>query len=690
MGLKHHNNTSNSSANTPAEDLDDQYDEVQAEPAQPEEPVEERSSRAERRAQRSADRAKRRQEEEQRDQSEEASRQRHRAEREERAPRIEKPEVSVDFENKVNKMNVGLFRQNGASGRASSFIGTFNKYLKDNHTDIGLSSFHDTNKFVLLREFRSELVSFIALCTAVDTKLYYNLIVVENKESIVQDRNRRSDRRERRRGRVDMDVRVYQALPDMLTDSILGRINDTILEGTGGKVRAEDLVYTGYTTLGYHVQIDSFDHIRPIIASAYECNIEASGNLDPLTDEFFKEEGVQLEGIISTAGMHAATGFDGTTIRSDITISVETFSQTNDRNPIENNKEGIQYATGAAYVDLVPGRSLWADGGDDRRNSRTSSNACLTPRIVFSEVDIYQSEVRGPLVRMLSVIATAIELGKSNRYLKPFMPRAFNTSRDRELEALGYLMDPEGKQAPTRLEFENPSDDREVFAFLDKLIRHDLGLEIALRFKEGQPGASVANIFQDIWNDDKDALNYLFDVLDDATGDRFSEEYDRLRGQDIIAGVIDEPDGYYMSSNGPRPISDIDHIYAATQLRDADVDRLDDFIDCKATSSDLDYDERMTKLVELNQHLTQDTFKMTGIAQLYIFDPIFLTAVFNSFSKAKMALRVDRDRDEIRGRRGNRSGSSYGVQYESIRGRERDRERDNRGRGSSRRRGSWN
>lgn len=703
MGLTSHDKDKNARKDQPEETLVDAKKPAQVE--ETETPVDEREApadtpaRSERgsRAERRAARAARAAERDEGDRDDDAPRggRTERRDREERREEVREPREERNTESQPVELkrmqNVGLFRSTGASGRASSFLGTYNKFLKDNQADQQLADFQKHNIMMLLREFKSELVTFIALASNVGEKLYYNLIVVENKESIIQDRNRKSDRRERRRGRVDMDVRVYQALPDMLTDSILERINTYILDNTSGNLNVDDLVYTGYTTLSYNVPIESFDHIKPIMGSAYEANMEAAGVLDPLTNEFFKDEGIQLEGIISTAGSVAAVGFNGRPIRNDISISVETFCQNNDRNPLDNDKEGQQWATGAAYVDLVPGPCLWNDGADDRRHSKTKASACLTPRLVFSEVDIYQSEDRGPLIRMMAVIATAIELGKANRYLKPFMPRAFNASRDRELEALGYLMDPEGKVAPQRLDFENPSDDREAFNFLDSLIRHDKGLEIGMRFCEGQPGASIATIFQDIWEGNEDALDYLFDTLDEATGDRFSEEFDRLRGVDVIANVLDQPDGYYMSSNGPRPATDVDHAYAATLLRDTDVDRLDDFIDCNSTNSDMDYDERMTKFVELLQHLTQDTFKMTGIAQLYIFDPIFLTAVFNSFSKAKMALRVDRDRDEIRGRRGNRSGSSYGVQYDSVRGRDRsrDRDRDDRGRGSSRRRSAW-
>lgn len=699
MGLKKHTPENN---NSKREEIEDEVrDElppesgVDTENERGEDPVKEDGGRTDRgnREQRREARRARRQEADRSNEDNDVREQR-RQEREARPQRDEPAREERETEPaqpiEIKRMqNVGIFRTAGASGRASTFLGTYNKFFKDNQTDQQLVDFQKQNAMMLLRDFKGDLVTFIALASSVEDKLYYNLIVVENKESIVQDRNRKSDRRERRRGRVDMDVRVYQDLPDMLTPAILDRINSYIMANTNGHLNPEDLVYTGYTTLSFTTPIDSFDHIKPIMGSAYEANMEAAGVLDPLTDEFFKEEGIQLEGIISTAGTAAAMGFDGNPIRNDIAVSVETFCQSNDRNPLDNDKEGQQWATGAAYVDLVPGPCLWNDGSDDRRHSKTASNACLTPRIIFGEVDIYQSEVRGPLIRMLAVIATAIELGKSNRYLKPFMPRAFNANRDRELESLGYLMDPEGKVPPTRLEFDNPNDDREAFNFLDKLIRHDKGIEIAFRCREGQPGASQATIFQDIWNGDQDALDYLFDALDDATNDKFSEEFDRLRGVDVIANVISEPDGYYMSSNGPRPVTDIDHPYAATQLRDTDVDRLDDFIEVKSTHSDFDYDERMTKHVELLQHLTQDTFKFTGIAQVYIFDPIFLTAVYNSFSRAKMALRVDKDRDEIRGRRGNRSGTSYGIQYGEIRGRDRDRARDDRDRGSRRRRSAW-
>ena len=85
---------------------------------------------------------------------------------------------------------------------------------------------------------------------------------------------------------------------------------------------------------------------------------------------------------------------------------------------------------------------------------------------------------------------------------------------------------------------------------------------------------------------------------------------------------------------------------------------------------------------------------MTGVSTMFIFDPVFLSSVYTAFTKAKMALRVDRDRDEVRGRRGSRGSSSYGVQYETLRTRDRGGRRDrDSGRdrdGRSRRARAWN
>ena len=584
---------------------------------------------------------------------------------------------------KMKATNIGMFRTAGASGRATSFIGHYNKFIKDNPQEADLQAFVDTNKMLLLRDFKTELVTFIALVSELNSKLYYNLIAVENKESIVQDRNRKSDRRDRRRGRANVDVREYRALPDMMDSSILGRINDYILANAGDSLAPENLIYTGYTTLGYNLELENFDMLKPIICSAFETNCEAAGLTEGLTNSFFKEEGIQLEAVVGMTGGTNAVGFGGQPIRNDVGLSIETFSNSDSRNPLEDSKEGQQWVTSSAYVDLVPVESLYSEGSDDRANRRVNINACLQPRVVITEVDTYQNQVRDPLLRMILGIVPYIELSKNNRYLKPFMPRALGSRSDRDLTNLGYLMDPDGKVEPQRLDMENPNDDQEVYKFMEKLIRHDRGLEVAVRFTEGQPGSSTMNILQDIYEGDTDAENYLFDCLDDATGGEFSIEFERARGTQVLAAALDMPDGYYLA-NGRQPITNIDYVYAASAFRGSDYERLDDFIECQAVDNNMDHDERMTRLVDLYNHMTQDTFKMTGLSTLYIFDPIFLSAAYTAFTKAKMALRVDRDRDEVRGRRGSRSGSSYGVQYDSLRdrgsrsrGRERDNDRDN-------------
>ena len=592
----------------------------------------------------------------------------------------------------MSSANFALFRSAGASGRATTFIGQYNKHIKDNAQDSDLQAFTSTNKMLLLRDFRTELVTFIALVSEFNSKLYYNLITVENKESIVQDRNRKSDRRDRRRGRANIDVREYRALPDMMDASVLGRINDYILGNAGAGFREENLVYTGYTILGYNLELDNFDMLKPIICSAYETNCEAAGLTESLDNNYFKEEGIQLEAVIGMTGGTNAVGFGGQPIRNDVGLSIETFSNSDNRNPLEDGKEGQQWVTSSAYVDLIPVASLYSEGSDDRANRRVNINACLQPRVVITEVDTFQSQVRDPLLRMILGIVPYIELSKNNRYLKPFMPRALGRS-DRDLSNLGYLMDPDGKVEPTRLDIENPNDDQEVFKFMEKLIRHDRGLEVAVRFTEGQPGSSTMTILQDIYDGDGDAENWLFDCLDDATGDLFSAEFERARGSQVIAAAIELPDGYYLA-NGRQPITNIDHVATADALRGSDFERLDDFIDCHSIDNGMDHDERMTRLVELYNHLTQDTFKMTGVSTMFIFDPVFLSSVYTAFTKAKMALRVDRDRDEVRGRRGSRGSSSYGVQYETLRTRDRGGRRDrDSGRdrdGRNRRARAWN
>lgn len=609
---------------------------------------------------------------------------------------VEKPAEKTKTETKgaIQKMStapIGMFRSAGASGRASSFIGQFNKFVKDNAQDADTQAFINSNKLLLLRDIRTDLVTFVALVSEMNDKLYYNLIIVENKESIVQDRNRKSDRRDKRRGRVNMDVREYRALPDMMEASVLGRINDYILENAGTSLKEENLIYTGYTILGYNLELDNFDLLKPIIGSAYETNGEAAGLTESLDNAFFKEEGIQLEAVIGMTGGTNAVGFGGQPIRNDVGLSVETFSNSDNRNPLEDGKEGQQWVTSSAYVDLVPVASLYSEGSDDRANRRVNINACLQPRLVITEVDIYQGQVRDPLLRMLLGIVPYIELSKNNRYLKPFMPRALGARNDRDLSNLGFLMDPDGKVEPQRLDIENPNDDQEIYKFMEKMIRHDRGLEVAVRYTEGQPGSSTMTILQDIYDGDTDAENWLFDCLDDATGDLFSGEFERARGTQVIAAAIELPDGYYLA-NGRQPITNIDHVATADALRGTDFERLDDFIECHSIDNGMDHDERMTRLVELYNHLTQDTFKMTGVSTMFIFDPVFLAAVYTAFTKAKMALRVDRDRDEVRGRRGNRGGSSYGVQYDTLRTRDRGGRRDS-GRdrdGRSKRARAWN
>lgn len=564
---------------------------------------------------------------------------------------------------------IGLFRNAGVGGRATQFMSTFNKFMKENANDVGITAFNESNKMVLLRDFHTALVSVIALVSTTSEKMYYNLIVVENKESIVQDRTKKADRRDRRRGRASDDVRVYQALPDMLDDKVLGRIHDYLLSALGDAVRSDDLLCTGYTKVGYRLELDNFDLIKPIIAAAFESNVEASGEIDELDEQYFKDKGIQMEAVIGINGGQVATGFGGQPIRNDISISLETFANQDNRNPLDNDRDCQQWATGSAYVDLIPGMSRYNDDGEDRRERRTSLHACFTPRIIFTEIDTYQHVVESPLVRAVMVLSTAASLSDRCRYYRALLPRFDRQSNgvDVSIANLGYLMDPSGEVKPNVLEIDERKSDEEVQKILDKLIRHDLGIEIAFRFVEGQPGSSIMNVFQDIYEGVDGAEDHLYDVMDLATGGQFTKEMDRLRCDDIVVDVIEMPDGY-ITGNSLQPITDIDSLYVGSALRDTNWNRLDEYVECTSTNSPYDYDERMTKLVDQYNYLTQDKFKYTDNAQVFIFNPLFIEAAFAAFSKSKAALRVDRDRDEFRGRRGERTSSTYGLRSSSDRG----------------------
>ena len=95
--------------------------------------------------------------------------------------------------------------------------------------------------------------------------------------------------------------------------------------------------------------------------------------------------------------------------------------------------------------------------------------------------------------------------------------------------------------------------------------------------------------------------------------------------------------------------------------------------------SSFDSDERMTKLVDIYQQVTQNTFVMKGFATKVTFGAEFLECIYDAISKTDMAISVDFEGDQgfSRGRRG--SGRRYGIRNDMARN---DRgTHDNRSRG---------
>ncbi|MGL5529505.1 MAG: hypothetical protein ACRDCI_14255, partial [Plesiomonas shigelloides] len=346
-----------------------------------------------------------------------------------------------------------------------------------------------------------------------------------------------------------------------------------------------------------------------------------------------------------------------------------------------DNTSQAQWATASGYIDLLP-----VESPDSTRDDRSKDHnlACLLPRMVFSEIDVYrEEESAGPMVRSMIAASIAVNLDKAYRYFRCFMPTAFS-SRDRDIRDLGYLMDPQASVEPGKLDMENPEDDQQVFEVLKRLVRHSLGMEFAYRYNEGMPGSSFGELLRDIYEDRSNvAREHLFDLLDDATNNYFTDEFDRLKGRDVIAAAFSLPDGHYMTNNGPQPVTRLDHWFAASKFQDRDTQRLDDYIRAHSSTSGLSNDERVGIALDLYKHLSGDTFKMTGICTVMIFDPLFMEACYAAFHRANMELQVNRDRDEVRGRRGERASAHYGLRYDEMRGAGRNNRRssDRRGRG---------
>lgn len=606
-------------------------------------------------------------------------RQASRTSREDREPQSRKEteeQSSRKSEMKINLSNAFVASRNNE--RVNKFIQLQTQWKKNNEANVMAKMLDEVVKtFPIPGMENVGPVSILATCGQFpnDDTFYYALILVENRETTVREMTRRSNDR---RGRDRDEIREFLSLGEQLDDKTIAAVEDAICN-LHSKLKPENLQFTGFVVLSHAVQLETVDNILPILGTSVDYVLTASGNTMELVNKDIKDDGIRLEGIIGIVGTSDVTGYNGLPIRNDVSISLETSTQGNNRSIslIDNNSQA-QWATASAYVDLIPVES--PDGSREDR-SKDHNLACLIPRVIYSEVDVYrEEETAGPMVRSMIAMAVGVNLDKSYRYFKAFMPSAFG-SRDRDIRNLGYLMDPMASVEPGKLDIENPDDDQAVFEALKRLIRHSWGMEFAYRYSEGQPGSAFGELLRDIYEDkDDDARDHLFDLLDLATGNRFTEAWDDLKGRDVIANAINLPDGHYMTNNGIQPVTRLDHWFAAEKFQDRDQARLDDFIKVHSTSSNMNADERIGMALDLYKHLSGDTFKMTGIATLLILDPIFMEACYKAFANSAMELQINRDRDEIRGRRGERTGANYGLRFDSIRGtdRRRDSGRDSR------------
>lgn len=516
---------------------------------------------------------------------------------------------------------------------------------------------------------------FLTYASFIAGAVYYHMIVIETRKDPVMKTLRR-DRR------YNAETYDFIGTIDGVDENVVDQLTNWVKANVKG---GSDYYFTDTTIVPAEVDLSDLLAVRAVCRSADEANITYSMTDRPFNGDFLADRpGVVVRGNLGFGNYLGEKDALGAPIRADFKGAVREVVEKVAANPLMADSRGKVYTTVTGFVN-----ARWYGAEPTDRNEEQSV-ACYIPEVVVTSIDTFHNVNYGNYERMFLGMALLPHMRTANRWMQQFQASGGNNPL-KDVGGFGYGLD---VKEPKYIDItqEEYADPRTFAEFMSALFLMKQGVDFAYLIHEGGLGYTNQKLLLDIADGNEDAINVAFTVLDGLTNGKFSRLWEKNDGRQIVADVIRMPTGVYMTANGYAPIEDIDTLAVLNVLKTNRPELIDVYFECTNPGEcSFDYYERMTKLVEIYQLITNNTFVQKGFASKVYLDPTFLATLYFAIQESDLAMTVDFEGDVGFERTTRAGGQRYALVDDIARARSSRfdaRNRDNGGyRSTYRRRG---
>ena len=593
-----------------------------------------------------------------------------RQEREPRRPRRE--ERAEEVRPEYHGVDRTFSPVTGEQGRASTFMSTYKEIIKDIAKPSCVLLAPDGD---LMKDLSQEQ-GFLVMAEQIAGDVYWHLFIFESQQKPVISFPVRDNRS---RGRGEDETLRFVSSVDSIDDELLTMFETWLRDN----VRSDgDYVFTNATVVPSEVDVANPHVVQSLAFDGEDANILISGVSIPFSANSLRRN-AKVRSKIQFSPRPTALDLTGMPLRSDFQVEVEETFRDKIQSTLVASSGGTTLVSLDGYVNA---RYIGYEVHPDQvRDPRDIDLACFVPEVIVSQVNTTHKGTRdGNFERMMLGLSQLPYIKDNDLWMRQF-EQSFHGTKGR-VSGFVYGMEWPRGEIPTDLN-EIDDDQKRGDAFIQNIFSRDdrgrIPVEFVVMIREGGVNFTTSKLLLDLADRDEGAFEQLMDSLDILTNGRWSEVSDVSSAKDVIAGAVRVPTGYYVTSEGKRPIEDMDTLAILNSLKTNYPELVMDYYDCMAIDNrSFNYDESMTRLNNLFKFVTDGEFIIKGFATKLYLNPDFLRDLFEAVESSDLDLEVDAASDIAYGRTRRRtySGVSYGL-ADNLTTRNR-RSHSGRGRGS--------
>lgn len=540
----------------------------------------------------------------------------------------------------------------GEEGRAAVFMNTYRELTENMAKPACVLMEPDAE---LMKELSPDQ-GFLVMIEQIAGNAYWHLLIFEGSTQPVKA----EPVRDHRRGRRDEEVLRFISSIDSIDEELLTYFEDWLRDNapTDG-----EYVFTNATIVPAEVDVSSKSAVQALAFDAEDSNILISGADLPFTPESLRRN-AKVRSKIQFSPRPDAKDMIGMPLRSDFQISVEESFRDKIQSTLLASSGGTTLVSLDGYVNA---RYIGYEVHPDQvRDPRDIEMGVFVPEVVVSQITTAHKGVRdGNFERMMLGLSQLPYIKDNDLWMRQF-EQQFHGENGR-VSGFAYGMEwPRGELPEDLADIDD--DAKRADVWLQNIFNRDdrgrVPVEFVVMIREGGVNFTTSKLLLDLADNDTGAFDHLMASLDELTDGEWSEISKAERASDVISGAVRVPTGYYVTSNGKRPIEDMDVLAVLNRLKTNYPDMVYDMYDCLAVDDrPFNYDEAMTKLNNLFKFVTDGEFVLKGFATKLYLNPTFLADLFEAVENSGLDLEVDAANDLAygRSRRRTHSGTNYGL-----------------------------